>query len=68
MGKLIVIQLGSGTLQQGFPLVTAQLWEQPNALPEQFTGALPAAPQLQVLSQNWQALYRALCAMPTGVA
>ncbi|MFK8182051.1 MAG: CHAT domain-containing protein [Phormidesmis sp.] len=61
MSKLVVIQLGGGNLQHGFPLVTAQLWEQPSALPEQFVGALPAAPQLQMLSQSWQALYRALC-------
>ncbi len=65
MSKLIVIQLGSGSLQDGFPLVTAQLWGQPNALPDQFTGALPSAPQLQMLSQSWQALYRALCDRPS---
>ena len=62
------MQLGSGSLQTGFALITAQLWEQPNALPEQFTGALPAAPQLQMLSQSWQALYRALCLQPRSVA
>ena len=61
MSTLIVIQLGSGSLQGGFPLITAQLWAHPNALPEQFTGSLPAMPQLLMLSQSWQALYRALC-------
>lgn len=62
VSPLIIIQLGGGSLQAGFPLVTAQLWEHPNGLPEQFTGSLPAAPDLQQLSQSWQALYRALCA------
>lgn len=41
--------------------MTAQLWAQPDALPEQFTGALPPAPHLQQLSLSWQAMYRALC-------
>ncbi|MEL7223814.1 MAG: hypothetical protein AAGL17_02870, partial [Cyanobacteria bacterium J06576_12] len=59
--RLIVIQLGSGNLTEGFPLVTVQLWAQRNALPEQFTGALPAALHLRQLSQSWQAMYGALC-------
>ncbi|MEL7329475.1 MAG: CHAT domain-containing protein [Cyanobacteria bacterium J06559_1] len=59
--KLIVIQLGSGTLAEGFPLVTAQLWARKESLPEQFTGALLPAPHLQQLNQSWQAMYRALC-------
>ncbi|MGR3274035.1 CHAT domain-containing protein [Acaryochloris marina NIES-2412] len=67
MDKVIVIQMGSGSLQDGFPLVTAQFWDHPGAMPEQFTGALPPAPHLQTLMQSWQALYRALCIQPGAI-
>lgn len=57
----MLIQLGSGDLSVGFPKVSVQLWSIDRSLPEQFTGSLPAAPQLIELYKNWQSIYRNLC-------
>jgi WD40 repeat protein/energy-coupling factor transporter ATP-binding protein EcfA2 len=61
LSKSIVISLGSGSLQKGFPLVTAQLWESKDRLREQYIGSLPPAPHLIELYQNWQSIYINLC-------
>lgn len=61
MGQLVVLNLGRGNWQQGFPSVIAQLWEGGSA-PMQFTGSLPAAPDLEGLYQQWRSLYEALYA------
>jgi WD40 repeat protein len=73
MNKSVLINLGSGDLYEGFPRVTAQLRSAANALPEQYIGSLPAAPELVELYRNWQLIYRSLCARfqllsPTEVA
>jgi WD40 repeat protein len=57
----VIINLGSGTLEQGFQRVTVQLWTANNPRPEQFIGTLPAAPHLIELHRNWQMVYRGLC-------
>jgi WD40 repeat protein len=57
----VIINLGSGNLDQGFPRVTVQLWTANNPRPEQFIGTLPAAPALKELHRNWQMVYRGLC-------
>ncbi|MBD2194660.1 MULTISPECIES: CHASE2 domain-containing protein [Calothrix] len=62
MSKQIVLNLGKGNLQQGFPTVIAQLWQTDTPHPMQFTGGLPAAPQLADLYQRWQKMYTALYA------
>ncbi|AFZ55780.1 CHASE2 domain-containing protein [Anabaena cylindrica FACHB-243] len=62
MSKLIVLNLGKGNLHQGFSTVIAQLWQTDVLNPMQFTGGLPAAPQLEYLYQRWQKLYTALYA------
>jgi WD40 repeat protein/energy-coupling factor transporter ATP-binding protein EcfA2 len=62
MNKSVLINLGSGDLYEGFPRVTAQLRSTANALPEQYIGSLPAAPELVELYRNWQLIYRSLCA------
>jgi len=62
MSKLIVLNLGKGNLHQGFPAVVAQLWQTDAPAPMQFTGGLPAAPQLEHLYQRWQQMYTALYA------
>ncbi|HAX80786.1 MAG TPA: hypothetical protein DCY88_34350 [Cyanobacteria bacterium UBA11372] len=61
MSKSIVINLGHGDLNNGFPRVTAQLWAAGHPLPEQFIGSLPAAPTLVELYRNWQSIYLNLC-------
>ncbi|HAX80435.1 MAG TPA: Chase2 sensor protein [Cyanobacteria bacterium UBA11372] len=58
MGKLVVLNLGNGDLNIGFPSVTAQLSEDGNSL--QCTGSLPPAPELIQLYRRWQLLYRLL--------
>ncbi|BAY79265.1 hypothetical protein NIES25_57490 (plasmid) [Nostoc linckia NIES-25] len=62
MSKQIVLNLGKGNLHQGFPTVIAQLWQTDTPTPMQFTGGLPAAPQLEHLYQRWQQMYTALYA------
>ena len=60
MSQLVVLNLGRGDWQNGFSAVTAQLWQSDAAVPMQFTGALPAAPELVLLYQRWQRFYEAL--------
>ena len=58
MGKLVVLNLGNGDLNIGFPSVTAQLSEDGNPVPLQCTGSLPPAPELMELYRRWQLLYK----------
>ncbi|MEO1761540.1 MAG: hypothetical protein AAFR83_06095, partial [Cyanobacteria bacterium J06629_18] len=58
MNKVVLINLGSGNLDDGFPRVTVQLWIGGNSRPQQFIGSLPAAPILTVLYNNWQTVYK----------
>nr|RNJ67974.1 MAG: CHASE2 domain-containing protein [Leptolyngbya sp. IPPAS B-1204] len=64
MSQLVILNLGRGSWQQGFPSVTAQVWESgttaPTHAPTQFTGSLPPAPEIPDLYQQWQLLYQAL--------
>lgn len=61
MSKSVVISLGHGNLNQGFPRVTVQVWETNNPHREQFIGSLPPAPQLDQLYKNWRIIYQSLC-------
>lgn len=60
MGQSVVLNLGQGNWQQGFPWVIAQLWEANSLTPMQFTGSLPPAPELEELYPRWQTFYDAL--------
>jgi CHASE2 domain-containing sensor protein len=60
MDHLVVLNLGQGNWQDGFPTVIAQLWESGRSTPMQFTGSLPAIPALIEQYQRWQLLYAAL--------
>ncbi|NMG10995.1 CHAT domain-containing protein, partial [Brasilonema sp. UFV-L1] len=62
MSKSVVINLGSGDYQSGFPRVTAQIWAEEHLLPEQFIGSLPPATSLIELYKNWHSLYQHLYA------
>jgi CHASE2 domain-containing sensor protein len=64
MSKFVVLNLGKGDIKTGFPAVTVQLWDENIALPIQFTGSLPPAPQLAELYRNWQLLYYLLYETP----
>jgi CHASE2 domain-containing sensor protein len=60
MSKLVVLNLGKGDLNRGFPSVTAQLCEDGNPVPLQCMGSLPSAPELIELYRRWQLLYKLL--------
>ncbi len=63
MSKLVVLNLGKGSLQEGFDSAIAQIYERDgdvNLFPIQFTGSLPAAPELTQLYTRWQILYNLL--------
>ena len=62
MPKSVVINLGNGDLYSGLPRVTAQVWAEARARPEQFIGSLPVAPALVELHRDWRSLYQSLCA------
>ncbi|QDL07385.1 sensor protein Chase2 [Brasilonema octagenarum UFV-E1] len=57
MSKLVILNLGRGTLQEGFHFVTVQLQSEFNSKTSQFQGSLPAAPNLIDLYRRWQLLY-----------
>jgi CHASE2 domain-containing sensor protein len=60
MSRLVVLNLGKGNLQEGFPFVTAQLQAQDNLQPRQFTGSLPPNGELIDCYRRWQLLYELL--------
>lgn len=57
MSKLVVLNLGRGTLEAGFPFVTVQLQEDETSAWRQFQGSLPPAPNITNLYRRWQLLY-----------
>ncbi|MDY6896756.1 MAG: CHAT domain-containing protein [Cyanobacteriota bacterium] len=57
----VVINLGIGNLHDGFPVVTAGLWDLNNPRPQQFVGSLPPASNLVELYRNWRLMYENLC-------
>lgn len=61
MSALVILNLGSGDLWNGFTRVTVRIWTAGGSLPEQSVGSLPPAPQLSELYQTWQSNYRSLC-------
>ncbi|MBE9013467.1 CHAT domain-containing protein, partial [Pseudanabaenaceae cyanobacterium LEGE 13415] len=62
MDQLVVLNLGQGNWQDGFPTVIAQLWEAGRSTPMQFTGSLPAIPTLIDRASQWRSIYTALYA------
>ncbi len=62
MNHLVILNLGKGDWQQGFPMVVAQLWMSDGIAPMQMTGSLPPAPEFSALYPRWQKLYEALYA------
>ena len=58
MSKVIVLNLGNGSVQTGFPFVTAQLKLSGKVM--QFTGSLPAIPELAEIYRRWQLFYELL--------
>ena len=61
MSTLVILNLGSGDLFNGFPQVTVRIWTAGSSLPEQSIGSLPPAAKLIELYQTWQSIYLCLC-------
>lgn len=61
MQQLVVLKLGQGNWQVGFASVTVQLISAAatGAVPTQFTGSLPPAPELARQYAEWRSLYEA---------
>jgi CHASE2 domain-containing sensor protein len=60
VSQQVILSLGAGDLYNGFPAVTAYLWEANNPHPIKLKGQLPAVPELIELYRSWQLLYEAL--------
>ena len=59
MGKLVILKLGEGNFEQGFP-VTLQIGDE-NVRPSvEITGALPPNPEISRDYYRWQSIYRNL--------
>jgi CHASE2 domain-containing sensor protein len=58
MSKLVVLNLGKGNLQDGFPFVNVRLETGDKIL--QLTGSLPPASELRDLYDRWQSIYNLL--------
>jgi energy-coupling factor transporter ATP-binding protein EcfA2 len=59
MGKLVILKLGGGNFEQGFP-VTLQIGEEGSSPSVELTGQLPPAPQLPERYTQWRSTYRSL--------
>ncbi|MEG4322649.1 MULTISPECIES: CHAT domain-containing protein [unclassified Microcoleus] len=59
MSKSIILVLGSGNLDDGFPHVTAEIKESEKTL-IQFSGSLPPAPEIALLQERWKIMCKAL--------
>lgn len=60
MDTLVVFSFLGGDLHQGFPVVTAQIWDSSKPYPIKFTSSLPPVPELPELYRRWRLLYEAL--------
>ena len=60
MSKLLIFSLLGGDFNQGFPVVTAQLWDTNQSLNVKFIGSLPAVPVLANIYHKWRLLYEAV--------
>lgn len=59
MSKLVVLKLGDGSFDQGFP-VTLQIGNDGDRPSLEITGKLPKAPKIAQYYSGWQAAYRGL--------
>ena len=57
MSQRVILNLGQGDWQRGFPDVAVQLWEADRTAPIQFSGSLPAQVTLGQQYERWRSLY-----------
>ncbi|MEO0768280.1 MAG: CHAT domain-containing protein, partial [Cyanobacteria bacterium J06649_4] len=60
MEQRIILNLGKGCWQEGFPTITVRLWIDSDSVLMQFSGALPAATELLLTYERWQTYYKAI--------
>ncbi|NJN73218.1 MAG: CHAT domain-containing protein, partial [Limnothrix sp. RL_2_0] len=60
MSQLVVLNLGSGNLDNGFPGIVAEVWDRENEPPIKLVGQLPACPTLLKSYYCWRSLYQSL--------
>ena len=58
MSKLVILNLGKGNLNDGFPFVTLQIQDRVRQRWWQFQGSLPANSIISELYSRWQLLYQ----------
>jgi hypothetical protein len=59
MGKLVVIKMGEGDWDKGFPVIL-QIGEERKQPSVEITGRLPGVPEIPQYYEEWQSLYRHL--------
>ncbi|NJR65574.1 MAG: CHAT domain-containing protein, partial [Leptolyngbyaceae cyanobacterium CRU_2_3] len=59
MGKLVILKFGTGNFAKGFP-VTLQIGAENTRPSSEVTGELPSEPELPLIFNRWQAIYRNL--------
>ncbi|WP_229423923.1 CHASE2 domain-containing protein [Moorena producens] len=59
IGKLVVLKIGDGCFDKGFP-VTLQIWEEGKRPLLEITGRLPPAPEILQSCQSWTTSYHSL--------
>lgn len=57
MSTLVILNLGQGSLQQGFPSIIARLCLEKTSQEVQFSGELPPNSELGDLYKHWQLMY-----------
>jgi CHASE2 domain-containing sensor protein len=57
MNQSVILSLGSGSLQTGFPSVVAEVRSSLSARPMKYQASLPPAPDLIDLYRRWQVFY-----------
>jgi hypothetical protein len=60
--ELVVLTVGSGDFERGFPRVIAQFWSNGVRFPSQFTAALPPSQEISETYHHWQEIYNCLSA------
>lgn len=55
--QLVVLSFGTGSLEAGFPNITAQIWQAQGAFPGKVTAKLPPTPSLFTAYSHWRELY-----------
>lgn len=62
--KLVILNLGDGDFERGFPSITAQIWVEGDRIPSQCIGQLPPAPEIPEVYSRCFSMYKSLYIFP----